>query len=98
MLAKVATFAQYGVIILNLFGDKIFGYLQKPYPTWYLKMKENKWTVFIIAFLGGNMANSYLTNTGAFELYVNNKLIFSKIATGRQPSQDEILAMVEKAL
>lgn len=54
-----------------------------PYPWWYLKMKERKIMVLGIVFLVGNMLSGSLIKTGAFEIILNDKLIFSKLESGR---------------
>lgn len=50
-----------------------------PYPSWYLWMKENKMMAMIGVFFGGNILSSTFTNTGAFEMYFDDVLIFSKL-------------------
>ena len=42
------------------------------------------------------MLSTFLTQTGAFEIYVNDKLVYSKLQTGRLPSTvEEIVRIVE---
>lgn len=49
----------------------------------------------MIIFFVGNMLYGGLIQTGAFEIYLNEKLIFSKIATGRLPSNiDDIMRLI----
>lgn len=39
----------------------------------------------IAAFFIGNQLHNVLLSTGAFEIYINEALVFSKIATGTMP-------------
>lgn len=47
-------------------------------------MKENQ-MITIIVLMACNMVASQLLSTGAFEVYFNNTLVFSKIDTGLVP-------------
>ena len=50
------------------------------------------------AWFGGNIAYNAFTSTGAFEIYANGVLVFSKMATGRLPTAEEFWLGLEKAL
>ena len=66
------------MLALNLFGDKIFGFLGMAYPAWYLLMKEKKMIV-MVAVIGGSMLLSGMVNkTDAFEVFFDGELVFSK--------------------
>ena len=43
-----------------------------------------------------NMLESNLSATGAFEIYVGGVQVWSKIETGRVPSQEEFLEILGK--
>lgn len=74
------------MLALNLFGDKIFGFLNMPYPQWYLLMKEKKIVVMLVV-IGGSMALSGLVNkTDAFDVYFDGELAFSKFQKGVLPT------------
>jgi len=53
-------------------------------------MKEKKTIVIIVCMLLGNNVVSSLMSTGAFEVFLDNKLIFSKLQTGGMPSAQDI--------
>jgi len=77
-----------------LFGDGIWEAL--PFggePEWYGAVKDNKMQVFMMIFVLNSVANSQLS-TGAFEIYYNDELVFSKIAVGRMPSGREVLQTI----
>lgn len=67
------------MVILILFGDVIFSKLGIPHPQWYMKLRESKFLYGMGAWFIGNMIVSNLLSSGAFEIYVNNDLIFSKL-------------------
>ncbi len=76
-----------GFVILLIFGTNIFSALgfREP-PEWYKKIAENKWMFGIGVFFVANMVSSQLLSSGAFEIYVGEKLVFSKLETGDMPS------------
>jgi len=47
------------------------------------------WTIIIVMFVG-NQIHSALTSTGAFEVYLDNNLVFSKIQTGIMPAPADL--------
>ena len=76
-------------------GDFLFQTLKIPLPDWYLYMKENKLSCFVGLFLLNNVGAA-MAQTGAFEVYINDTLIFSKLATGRMPNGNDITTALEK--
>lgn len=85
----------FGGIALLLGGSQIFGMLQMQEPEWYGWMKANTGTVFIGLFIINNIGSSMMT-TGAFEVYINNELIYSKLQTGRMPTGSDITMALER--
>ena len=80
----------FGIALLFV-GETIFKTMGITEPEWFVWMKNNKVATFIGLFMMNNVGNSQLT-TGAFELYYNDELIFSKLATGRVPNANDIVA------
>ncbi|KAI0990306.1 hypothetical protein GJ496_004368 [Pomphorhynchus laevis] len=71
----------------NYFGDQM--------PDFYKWMLANKiYSCFFVFFIG-NSVESLLMSTGAFEIYVNDMPIWSKLQSGRFPSTSEILQALE---
>jgi len=90
LLSKLITYGQYAVVIMMIAGDWIFRQIGMAPPAIYYRMKEKQFIVIMACmFIGGQISNS-LMSTGAFELYLDGNLIFSKLATGRMPSPQEI--------
>lgn len=81
---------QIGFLLFVIMGDTLLVAIGIPVPAFYDKIKQNKWTWAIGAwFIGGQLQSSLLT-TGAFEIYVNDVLEYSKIATGKMPDTSSI--------
>jgi len=49
-------------------------------------LQANPWMYGIMIFFLGNNIQSGLLTTGAFEVYVDGNLVFSKLATGQMPT------------
>lgn len=84
---------------LVLGGDSVWTYIpgfQGP-PQFYFKMKENPALTFIVVFLVIPSYVQSFANSGAFEVYVDKKLIFSKLEMGRMPNVGEIIRTLETA-
>lgn len=76
-----------------LFGDSIWESMGVGEPEWYGLVKDNKMQAFMLIFMVNSMANSQLS-TGAFEIYYNDELVFSKLALGRMPSGREVMETI----
>lgn len=90
-IAQMAGYVWFAGIALMLGGTIIFDQLGIPVPEIVQKMNNNKPVAFMVLFVMNSLANSLIA-TGAFEIYVNDDLIFSKLQTGRFPSGDELMA------
>mmetsp|Transcript_54102 Transcript_54102/g.114925 ORF Transcript_54102/g.114925 Transcript_54102/m.114925 type:complete len:141 (-) Transcript_54102:358-780(-) len=98
-VAPVISAVQMFAMVLILMGDSVWTYVpgfQRP-PEFYYKMKANPALTFIIVFLVIPAYVQSFANTGAFEVYVDEKLIFSKLETGRMPNVPEIVRSLENA-
>jgi len=58
-------------------------------------MQENQMTVFLSLFFLSSFAQNF-ANTGAFEISLNGKVLFSKLETGRLPTLKEISETLEQ--
>ncbi|XP_019857946.1 PREDICTED: selenoprotein T2-like [Amphimedon queenslandica] len=64
-------------------------------PQWLLWMFENKMaSVLLLVVIGGQIENQLLS-TGAFEVYLNEKLVWSKLDSGRLPSFGEFKSLLD---
>lgn len=80
-------------------GDTIVKTLGfKEMPDLYKQAKENKMIVLGGLWFLNNWGNTQLS-TGAFEIYLDDQLIFSKINSGKVPTGEMILQLLgEKGL
>jgi selT/selW/selH-like putative selenoprotein len=85
MLASAFSYFKFAVMIFVMMGDSILGYLNIAVPTWYEQVKEKRWLLSIGCFFIGNMISQNLLSTGAFEIYLDDVEVFSKLKTGRMP-------------
>jgi len=98
---QVVSAVQMFVMALALMGDGIWEYVpgfkgREP-PQIYLAAKENP----VLALMGififlPTFVQSFVTS-GAFEVYLDGSLVFSKIEQGRMPNLDEIRRIMEAA-
>ena len=79
MLAKVVMFAQVSFVIAVAFGDKVCAAMGQPVPQMLADMQQSKWLYSLGAFFLGSQIQSALLQTGAFEIYINDDLKFSKL-------------------
>jgi len=84
-----------GVIVLFFPSQvcRLLGYSEL--PEWMRKMQENQMTVFLSLFFLSSFAQNF-ANTGAFEISLNGKVLFSKLETGRLPTLKEISETLEQ--
>ena len=94
MIAYLASALWIIGLLLLFAGDTVFQTLELPEPTQYTWIKQNKFMFFIIIFFINNLGNSMLA-TGAFEVYVDDQLIFSKLASKRLPTADDIVLALQ---
>lgn len=65
----------------------------------FKKLEENKWMWFMGALFIGNMIKSNMLQTGAFEVHVENTLVFSKLQRGRIFDKEELqIILLENGL
>jgi selT/selW/selH-like putative selenoprotein len=95
MLSTAATVLQLGGFAVLFAGDSIFNAIGITPPALYYQMKEKKTMAFFFLFMGFNWVKGMITSTGAFEVYANEKLVFSKLKMNRMPDMQEILKLVE---
>ena len=76
------------VIALLFLGPTIFEKLQIQTPAIVNSLLEKKFMVMMAAFVLGNMIKNQLLATGAFEIYFDDELVFSKLQSKQAPSQE----------
>lgn len=96
ILSWVVSGLQWSVIIMMMQGEGVFQYFQITPPPLYYRLQEKKWMVLIGAFLLGNQISSMVSNTGAFEVYCDGQLIFSKLGTNQMPDVRYLAGLIKK--
>jgi selT/selW/selH-like putative selenoprotein len=90
LFVTVMSYLWFGGIIIMVTGDSLFQALQIPIPEIVKTIQNNKLPFFIGLFLMNNIANGMVA-TGAFEVYLGDQLIFSKLQANRFPKSDDIV-------
>ena len=96
LLSRVCSGLQFGLIALNIAGDRIFQGLGIAEPGFYRYMKERKMIAFFFIFIIGNNLSSYFWSTGAFEITFRDQVVFSKLKMNRMPYVQEILENIKE--
>lgn len=61
------------------------------------KIRDNRMVSTFGIWLGGSMVRSFLTKTGAFEVYLGQKLVYSAIAKeGKTPTMEDLVSGFKK--
>ena len=94
MAVQAAQLSQWAAIGLMVGGSTLFNALGLPEPEWYEWMKENKVSTFVGVFFANSVANS-MTATGAFEVAVDGRVVYSKLASGRMPTARDLVQSLE---
>ena len=91
-LAKLVNLGQLASVGLTFFGEKICEMVGMPTrPEFVQNMQSNKMGSAMGAWFIGNTASQSLLNTGAFEIYYDGEVIFSKLDQKRLPTIPEIM-------
>ncbi len=97
-IAQMASYTWLGGLALNFFGDGIFNVLGVTNkPAFYNYLKANPMGCLGGLFVVNNLASSALS-TGAFEMYLDGVLIYSKLSTNRVPQVEEVLSLLTEFL
>jgi selT/selW/selH-like putative selenoprotein len=85
MLASVLSWVFMIGLILLFAGESIFKSLKIEAGVKFVKSMQENQVVTIAILFACNFLSSNLVNTGAFEVYMNDELVFSKLQTGQLP-------------
>ncbi|EEC45630.1 predicted protein [Phaeodactylum tricornutum CCAP 1055/1] len=89
-----------GIFWIVAGGEKIFrflGYPQNQLPSVYHTINQNAMPIGIFLFLILPQWIGRYTQTGAFEVYLNDKEIFSKLSKGAFPTADDLISSLVQA-
>mmetsp|Transcript_2603 Transcript_2603/g.2668 ORF Transcript_2603/g.2668 Transcript_2603/m.2668 type:complete len:103 (-) Transcript_2603:104-412(-) len=60
-------------------------------------LERKKWGAAMMTFFIGNLLSGNISSTGAFEIFLNGKLISSKIHQSMLPKFPELVKLIKKA-
>jgi len=90
LLAKLITCVQYALYALIFAGQIIFEKIGIQPPAIYQRLTKNKIMAFFVIMTVFGQLNNMVANTGAFEVELDHRLVYSKLETGRLPTVQEI--------
>ncbi|XP_057512705.1 selT-like protein [Actinidia eriantha] len=99
LLSKVVPVVQFGVIGIVMAGEQIFprlGFVNP--PPWYYSLRANRFGTISSTWLLGNFLQSMLQSSGAFEVYCNGELVFSKLKDQRFPGEIELKDLIGRKI
>lgn len=86
--SKVVSMVQMSLMVLGIGGNFIPAINNHPL---YQRLQDKRMIILLGGYFGLNMLQNALSTTGAFEVSLNGKTIFSKIASNRMPTIDDLL-------
>uniref|UniRef100_A0A7E4V1X3 SelT-like protein n=1 Tax=Panagrellus redivivus TaxID=6233 RepID=A0A7E4V1X3_PANRE len=98
IIAQVIGILKIGIIASIIFNRNPFETFGLATPSIYTWMTTNKVSACMMLFMFSNSIESTLMSTGAFEIYVGDELIWSKIESGRVPSPTELIQAIQSQL
>ncbi|KAI5392025.1 selT-like protein [Lathyrus oleraceus] len=98
VISKVIPVLQTGIIIAITAGDQIFPRLGVTPPQLYYSLRANKFRSIASTWLLANFVQSFLQSSGAFEVYFNGELVFSKLKENRFPGEFELKELIGKRI
>mmetsp|Transcript_14853 Transcript_14853/g.10752 ORF Transcript_14853/g.10752 Transcript_14853/m.10752 type:complete len:115 (-) Transcript_14853:179-523(-) len=85
LAASIAQVVQFALIVFVFMGESLFAWMGTATPDWFKRLSDSKMmAVLAIWFIGGQVISG-LISTGAFEIYVNDELAFSRLRSGTMP-------------
>jgi selT/selW/selH-like putative selenoprotein len=89
-IANLASYLWFGGIFLMVGGSAVLNKLGIPVPDFVRQLENNRLPVFLGLFMLNNLANG-LVSTGAFEVYLDDQLVFSKLEAKRFPAANDVI-------
>ncbi|VDK69240.1 unnamed protein product [Litomosoides sigmodontis] len=97
-LAQIIGLGKIVLIALIVMGQDPFASLGQPTPRIFSWAISNKISSCMMLFLLSNTIESSLMSTGAFEIYLGDEQIWSKLESGRMPSPLELVQIVDQQM
>lgn len=97
LLGNLVSYSHWAILIVLMFGDKFLPSMGIIPPPIYYKLKEKQFMVIIASYFLTSQLSGYLLNSGAFEVYCNDELLYSKLATNKLPDAAYIMSLIESS-
>lgn len=98
IIAQVLSVVKLMVIVMIISGQNPFLQLNMQTPRFFEWATQNKFYACLMIFFTCNAIETHLVSTGAFEIYLNNMQIWSKLSSDRVPHEKELLQMIDMNL
>ena len=95
LIARILSMIKVALLVCVLFNQNPFVLLHLPTPAIYSWALQNKMYACLAIFFLSNSIETSLISTGAFEISVNDIPLWSKLQTGRLPSGNEFIQMLQ---
>ena len=95
MLANILQILFYVLLMVIMFGESIFQTMGMACPDFVKSMGESKLMYSIGAFFVFAQISTSLRSTGAFEVTINDNLVFSKLESGKMIDGPTLNSMFE---
>jgi thioredoxin reductase-like selenoprotein T len=95
LLARILSIMKIFALVCLLLGQNPFALMNLSTPTVYSWALSNRMYACLMIFFFSNSLESYLISTGAFEISVNDVPLWSKMQSGRLPSSEEFVQMLQ---
>mmetsp|Transcript_45413 Transcript_45413/g.144786 ORF Transcript_45413/g.144786 Transcript_45413/m.144786 type:complete len:135 (+) Transcript_45413:439-843(+) len=96
MAAQAVFYVQMVAFAMVFFGESLFSAMKMPVPGIFATIKENMFASFMLIWLVGNMVQSSLLSTGAFEIHHGDQLIWSSLEEKRLPNMGDLIKAFQK--
>mmetsp|Transcript_25593 Transcript_25593/g.59433 ORF Transcript_25593/g.59433 Transcript_25593/m.59433 type:complete len:145 (-) Transcript_25593:1646-2080(-) len=93
LLQQILQGVQLLTMALIIFGDSLWTVILRfsRVPQWYYPLKDHGYQVcFAIFYLLPQLLGRFIIS-GAFEVYIDEELVFSKLESGRMPEENDII-------
>jgi len=94
LIAQLIGYAQMAGFGMLFFGSFLFQALKMEEPEAVKWMSTNKMNSFCLIFMLGFMSTQLMA-TGAFEVYYNGNVVYSKLDQGRMPHVQDLVRSLE---
>lgn len=94
-LVRIIGTLKMAAIVCILGGINIFDYFNQPQPSWWQWCTENKIYACMMLFFLSNLIEGQLISSGAFEIFLNDVPVWSKLESGRIPQPAELFQIID---